>query len=144
MFESWAFALNSKKIRWTLITLGVFTTIPFASLSITAAMYFTYLSKFSMETIGLGIFGFGSLLAIAAAWTRLILAPQKFQQSAWLRRITALGLALGIILDLAMLSGMITKETTNPKFGVIGWLLLLTLPIGIFLLGATIGEKRAL
>lgn len=77
------------------------------------------------------VVGTGGVIAITAAWVRLLVPRRYFQERAILKWATAVGLALGLVLACLLLF--------NPAMA---WLVVLTIPIGAFLLGATLGEHE--
>jgi hypothetical protein len=82
--------------------------------------------------LGWSLVGTGGVFAIVAAWVRLLVPRRHFQQRPLLKWGTALGLAIGLAIAILLLR--------NPAMA---WLVALTIPIGVFLLGATIGERSS-
>jgi hypothetical protein len=135
MLHSWADALANVKVRVTLLLLGVLATVALGPMSVFGAYLlatsFVSDAQDKYMFLGWSVVGTGGVIAITAAWVRLLVPRRYFQERALLRWATAVGLAIGL--------GIACLLLFNPAMA---WLVVLTIPIGVFLLGATLGERK--
>lgn len=142
MLRAWAIALQDRKLRGLLLAVGVLATIAFGPMSAFGA-YVLVMSLLSDASdryhfIGWSVVGTGGVIGISGAWVRLLVPSQRFQTSAWLKWGTAAALAAGVLVATLTFTGVLR----NPS-NVMAWLMVPALAIGVFLLGATIGEVRS-
>ena len=142
MLRAWASALNKTAVRVGLIVTGAVATVAFGPLSAFGA-YMLVLAVFSdapdrYHFIGWSIVGAGGLLGMIGAWVRLLAPNRVFRGSRALRWVTACALGAGVVVTGLTFVGVIWKPGD-----VMAWLMLPATAIGIFLLGATLGEVRS-
>jgi hypothetical protein len=135
MFERWATALSNPKVKAALLLLGVVASVALVPLSLFGP-YVVVMSVFSdapdrFMFLGWSVVGTGGLLAIAAGWVRLLIPRRHSQECPALKWATAFSLAIGLLIAVSLLF--------NPGMA---WLVAGTIPVGVFLLGATLGEPR--
>jgi low affinity Fe/Cu permease len=136
MFQRWANVLSKWQVRGALMLIGVVATVALGPMSIFGAymLVTTPLSDAQDKYMLLGwsLVGTGGVIAIAAAWVRLLVARRHFQERPILKWSTVAGLTIGLAIAVLLLR--------NPAMA---WLVALTIPVGVFLLGATLGETKS-
>lgn len=142
MFRAWSRALENRKLRGLLVAIGVLATIAFAPISILGA-YMLLVSLGSeapdrWHFNGWNVVGAGGLLGIVGAWTRLLVSGSRFQANGLLKWGTVACLAAGVIV-----AGLTFTAVLHNPASALAWLMAPALVVGVFLLGATIGEVHA-
>lgn len=136
MLNRWADVLAGPKLRLLLVLIGIVATVALGPMSAFGA-YMLVTSLFSDAQdkwifLGWSVVGTGGVIALVAAWARLLVPRRHFQKRPLLKWGTASGLAVGLAIAMLLLR--------NPAMA---WLVALTIPVGTFLLGATIGETSS-
>ena len=141
MFSSWAKAFKNRDVR---IWLGIYGTLVsvFFGPSCLIGMYWLIGSFFSTASdrfivIGWSLIGTFGLFGIVAAWV-MVIKHEKLEKSIIFRSLILVGLSLGILACLAM-TVVLLVVPENPA----GWFMLITLLVGVFLFGATIGFRNS-
>jgi hypothetical protein len=135
VFKRWADAVSNPKAKAALLLIAVVGTVALVPLSLFGP-YVLVMSVFSDAPdrymfLGWSMVGTGGLLAIAAGWVRLLIPRRYFQEHPALKWTTVFSLMIGLFIAVSLLF--------NPGMA---WLVAATIPVGIFLLGATLGERK--
>lgn len=142
MFRAWSVALRRTEVRGLLLIVGVFATLAFAPMAaIGVQLVFAMLQSSApdrFQSIGWGIAGAGGMTGILGAWVRLLLSPERFSAHPVLKWLTVTALALGVVAAGITFAGVLSRPAN-----LLAWLMAPPLIIGVFLLGATLGEGRA-
>lgn len=142
MLRAWSVAMEKKTVRASLLLAGVLATVAFGPLSafgvyvLVAGM--TAQARDNLHLIAWGVIGIGGVIGIAGAWARLLVPGTHFQTRPLLKWATAASLAVGLLVAAFTFTGVLRDPSD-----LMSWLMLPTLAVGVFLLGATIGEVRS-
>jgi len=139
MLSSWAKAITRKEVRAALLLIGLVATIAYGPISVLGA-YLLIASIFSSAPdrfmmLGWSIVGTGGFIGLISAWVRIVVPSNRFRESSLLKWLTTLGLAIGVAGPATILY-FSAVYLSNPMF----WLMFSVVGVGIFLIGATIGE----
>ena len=141
MLSRWATLLQLPKVWTGLLVVGVITTIGLQPMAMfgTFLLITSFLSDAPDRFImfGWSALGTGGLCGLIAAWVRLLTPRARFQHSAVLRQTVVAGLSVGLFIA----APIAVTEIMRWPFSPMGWLAALSLLFGIFLLGATLGER---
>ncbi|MFO1408521.1 MAG: hypothetical protein U1F08_13470 [Steroidobacteraceae bacterium] len=137
MLQRWADLLATPEAKIPLGLVGVLATIVLGPMSLLGI----YLLQGSIVSdapdkymfLGWSVVGTVGTIAIAAAWVRILVPRRYFQQWPALKWATTFGLSLGLVIAVLLLRNQ-----------AMVWFVAPTIPIGVFLIGATIGERRSL
>jgi hypothetical protein len=88
--------------------------------------------------LGWSVVGTGGLIGIAGAWMLLLIPRRMRQENPLLKWVTAVALLIGVGVAASVLAGTVS-DPENP----VVWLMAPALIIGVFLLGATLGEGHS-
>ena len=144
MFSAWAKQIDRVEVRMIFVFIGIFVTIFLGPMAAFGA-YMLATSLFSdapdrFHFFGWGIVGMTGVVALIAAWLRVLVPSRVFRAKKFLRMITVLGLTFGTLVGALMFMGAVmVPEPFNPLAlasgtAVVG---------GIFLWGATIGAAES-
>ena len=116
-----AIGLLPTLVLGTLAAYGLYFTVPRNS-EASNGWYFWILIPSLLGAIGL-----------IAAWVRVIVSPRMFQKSSLLRILVIVGLGVGLLISIFYALG-------SPITSLFFWFMITISMIGIFLIGATLGE----
>jgi hypothetical protein len=141
MLRAWSIALHNRKIRASLLLFVVLATVAFGPIS-AFGVYILLIGMFSdardlFHLIAWGMVGSGGVIGIAGAWVRLLVRQTHFQTRPGLKWATAGSLAAGLLAAAFTFTGVLRNSAD-----LMAWLMLPALAVGVFLLGATVGEVR--
>jgi hypothetical protein len=142
MFHTWSNAMQNRKVRGLLLLIGLLATVAFGPMSVLGV----YLLATDLQSdapdrfhfIGWSIVGSGGVLGITGGWLRLLVAGTYFQTHPVLKWLTVAALGAGVLVAALIFS----RALWNPA-DLMAWLMVPTLVVGVFLLGATVGEVRS-
>jgi hypothetical protein len=141
MFRAWADVLSSRRVRYAFVLFGVISSVALVPLSLIGASYaISALADISRAPIGaieVALMGIAGILGIAAAWVRILVPRHKFKASGLLRWLTAGALVPGIVV-----AGLWCLPIIDNPLELILWAAVAVFAMGVFLLGATIGETK--
>jgi hypothetical protein len=136
MFEAWTRALDKPVVRIILFTFGLVATAVFAPISTFGATLLFLNAPHTLKDLGWPLLGLAGLLGIIGAWVRLLTPRTRIERSKILKIAIYILLFPSIVLSCFLLFYLILNGISFiSMFGVI------SLPIGVFLLGATIGAQ---
>src|SRR5258708_14718520 len=131
MLRAWAAAMSNPMVRAGLVLLGVPLTLVLGFFAVLGTSAMLAESNFPA-----GVLGVGGLIGIAGAWMRLVVPGHKLRASPGLLWGTAFGLVVGMVIAAWMTFWLLYDLRT-----VLPWLAACAFVIGVFLLGATVGER---
>jgi hypothetical protein len=142
MLRAWSIAIRNRRFRIPLLLVGVLATVAFGPVS-AFGVYVLIIGMLSNErdllhVLGWGIAGVAGVIGIAGTWVRLLVPGPQFQTHPPLKWATAAALAAGMLAAAFVFTGVLRNHTD-----LMAWLTLPVFAAGVFLLGATIGEKRS-
>ena len=142
MFASLSNIVDQRVTRVILFTLGIPATIflaPWAALGAYLGIEYGLLYRDAADVdtgYAYGFLGWGGLIGLAAAWSRIILRGARFHRSMALYALTVVGLLMGVATAVAQL--IWTRGiTADPLL----WVFLGVFLLGLLLLSATVGTR---
>lgn len=133
MFAKWAQLINSPAIRVFLYLVGFPLTLIFGAFGIFGIVWGLLALP---DSIFLLLYALAGVFGLVAAWLR-ITVPQLLHRSPTIRLTILCALIAG-----TLLAGWQAIFVVGNNSPLIPWLSLVALPIGLFLVGATIGAKH--
>lgn len=137
----WADLLCLPMVRFFLFVFCLFFSAGFLPFSL-FGVFLVFDTLFSdapdrFFMFGWGVLGLGGFFGIVAAWVRLFVPRVFFREKAILRWIVIGALSVGLLVAVVIIVGEIHQE----YFTLMGWLSVVSVMFGIFLIGATLGES---
>jgi len=130
--------LAKPKARVALILVGLVPTVVLGSLATQGLFVVVAEVPFTEETAGwywwIAVPSILGCIGLVSAWIRLLVPPIKFKEHLYLRVVVVLGISAGLSISLFYGLG---SPVTSPFF----WAMAGISMIGIFLIGATVGES---
>lgn len=138
MLRKWADSLDRLPVRLVLIAVGLLVSLPLGWLALLGVVT-TYddLRANNLTSPSTFLLGTCGLLAMLAAWLRLVLPRSAFTNNMLLRHATTSALAVGIVVALVLFIPSLAGS--NSAFLLVAPVI----PIGIYLCGATLGAAAA-
>jgi hypothetical protein len=139
MLRSWATLASNTGMRLALVTIGILATIALGPIS-AFGLYMLVTAPFSdaadrYQSFGWWVLGGAAMVSLVGAWMRVLIRPEGFRSSAFLRWLTCVLLVPGIAAAVLIVAAAVRGQES-----VLVFIAIPSLATAIFLFGATLGE----